>query len=133
MTETTLGTMGRWGCFSSNPRVEFLDDGRRVRVCETFTYQRASGQIFTVPQGFTCDGASIPRILWPLSGGPFEGRHRDAALVHDVLYAEGMTGTPIVDRATADRIFYEAQRCCGVPWVNAVAKYLAVRCFGPRW
>lgn len=103
-----------------------------MRICEPFAYVSAGGMRVTVPGDFVCDGASIPRILWPLSGGPFEGRHRDAALVHDYLYACGRLGEPEYSRATADRIFLEAMRCCGVSAFHARAKWLAVRAFG-RW
>lgn len=125
--------MSRWGAFSAHPRVELLDDGRRVRVCDAFAYTRASGGRVTVPAGFECDGASIPRVLWPLSGGPFEGRHRSAALIHDYLYACGRDGKPECSRKEADQTFYEAQRACGCSAVSARTKYLAVRAFGPRW
>lgn len=133
MTTDTAPLVSPWGHFTANPRVELLDDGRRVRICEAFCYVARDGTTYTVPAGFTCDGASIPRLLWPLSGGPFEGRHRDAALVHDRLYCAGRDGNAICARATADRVFYEAMRCCGVPWWSAALKYLAVRAFGPRW
>mgnify|MGYP001041562264 CR=1 FL=1 len=117
-----------WGRFEGAVRVELLDDGRTVRICEPFAYVRANGEAYEVPADFVCDGASIPRILWPLSGGPFEGKHRAAALVHDYLYRL-FIGT----RANADRVFYEGMRCCGVNVISARAKYTAVRLFGPRW
>src|SRR5690606_37335397 len=40
----------------------------------------------TVPAGFEHDGASVPRLLWTLSGAAPDGLHRAAALVHDFNY-----------------------------------------------
>lgn len=122
-----------WGGFEGACEIELLPDGRKVRVVESFAYMRPNGMRVTVAAGLVCDGASIPRILWPFAGGPFEGRHRLAAITHDYLYSLGRAGTPLVDRATADRIFYEAMRCCGVSAFSARTKYFAVRAFGPRW
>ncbi len=125
----------KFGRFSRSSRVEFLADGRSVRIVREFSFIRPDGGWIKVPRGFVCDGASIPRILWPLSGGPFEGKHRDAALVHDALYASHRcakhTGDQF-DRATADRVFYEAMRAGGVDAIRATCKYLAVRMFGGR-
>jgi hypothetical protein len=38
-----------------------------------------------VPEGFVCDGASVPRPLWFFR--PPDGLHRAAAVAHDWLYA----------------------------------------------
>lgn len=125
--------MTSWGGFEGEVAVVLEPDGRTVKVEHSFAYMRPNGQKITVEAGLTCDGASIPRILWPLAGGPFEGKHRAAAIVHDYLYSLGRAGTPLMTRAEADRCFYEAQRCCGVSAFSARSKYLAVRAFGPRW
>lgn len=39
-----------------------------------------------VPQYFLFDGASIPRMLWPIVGHPYDSDYVQAAGVHDVLY-----------------------------------------------
>ena len=39
----------------------------------------------TVPKGFRWDGASIPKIFWRINFKP-DGKHRAAALVHDLIY-----------------------------------------------
>ena len=39
-----------------------------------------------VPKGFIYDGASIPRLVWTLTGMRPDGLLRAAALVHDFLY-----------------------------------------------
>lgn len=45
------------------------------------------GKHFTVEEGFICDGASVPRLLWPWM--PPDGLHRAAALPHDRIFASG--------------------------------------------
>lgn len=40
----------------------------------------------TVPEGFTYDGASVPRLAWTLSGITPDGLIRAAALIHDWIY-----------------------------------------------
>lgn len=121
------------GFFTRRPVVEFLPDGRKVRIARSFFF--VSGRVnraIHVPEDFICDGASIPPILYVASGGPFVGKHRDAALVHDYLYAEHRAGRPIVNKTDADGIFYDAMRASGVNAFHARAKYFAVRLFGNR-
>lgn len=80
---------------------------------------------FVVPKGYHTDGASIPRwIRWLI--GPFEA-HTSAAVAHDWLYDGHIT-----DRATADLIFLEAMRLCGVHTWKRVLMYAAVRVGGGR-
>lgn len=43
------------------------------------------GRRFIVEEGFFCDGASVPRLLWPFM--PPDGLHRPAALAHDRVFA----------------------------------------------
>jgi len=63
----------------------------------------------TVPAGFESDGASIPRLFWWLIGGPFSGKYRDAAVLHDYLCKH-----PDYTRKQADDIFLEAMAELGV-------------------
>lgn len=39
-----------------------------------------------VPEGFIYDGASVPRVLWSLTGLHPDGLMRAASLVHDYIY-----------------------------------------------
>lgn len=132
-----------FGWFEDDPVLELLPDGRSVRLVESLRFVRSGRHAFDtieVPAGFVCDGASIPRILWPLSGGPFEGKHRDGAIVHDYLYSRIRELWPERNdtrwrdgvRADADHVFYEAMRACGVSEIHARAKYAAVRLFGGK-
>lgn len=77
---------------------------------------------FLVPAGFISDGASVPRIFWPIF--PPLGRYFKAALVHDYLLINGVARKP------ADQIFKLALHELDIkPWrVNTL--YLAVRSWG---
>lgn len=109
-------------------KAEFLDDGRRVKLIEDFSYKDDRGKIWLAPAGTTVDGASIPQSLWSLIGGPFEGKYRNASVIHDYY----------CDRKTeawygVHQVFYEAMLASGVSESRAKVMYLAVFHFGPRW
>ena len=108
----------------------WMDDGRNMRLISPFTYVRNGDPptAFTVPQGFTTDGASIPRFFWRVIGGPLEGPYRRAAVVHDFLCTAQTIPSP-----DAHRVFYDACLDDGCPKWRATLMYWAVRFFGPRW
>jgi hypothetical protein len=118
-----------WGYFIGHPKTEWLfgDDGDRMRLCQDFAYWDRRSIRWVAREGLEFDGASKPRFLW-WGGGPYEGRYRRAAIIHDALYHDRR-----VDRATADRVFYEGMRADGVSATRALLYYWAVRWFGPRW
>jgi hypothetical protein len=66
--------------------------------------------VFSVPEGFETDFASIPRLFWPVIGHP-AGRYAQAAALHDRLYGTGAAGS----RARADAVFMEGMAVLGVP------------------
>jgi hypothetical protein len=61
-------------------------------------------------------------------GGPFEGRYRNASVLHDVSYDQKQL--PPQD---CDRMFYNAMRCIGVSAVEAKTIYYALLRFGRHW
>ncbi|WP_178860857.1 DUF1353 domain-containing protein [Thiomicrorhabdus cannonii] len=76
----------------------------------------------TVPAGFISDGATVPRILWPIF--PPIGRYLKATLVHDYYLQQG------IDRKTADHHFKHCLIALDVePW-RVHAMYYAVRVYG---
>jgi hypothetical protein len=79
---------------------------------------------FTLPRGTTCNGASVPGIVRPLFGDPFEGPNRDAGWLHDYLYA-----TKRISRAQADELFYRELVDDGCSAASARIMYTAVRWF----
>ena len=110
------------------PVVVFLDDGRLVKLVKPFAYISVQGRAWRVPKDAIVDGASIPRALWSLIGGPFEGRYRNASIIHDWF-------CDVRTRAWQDvhKVFYEALLASGVSRSRAMLMYAAVRRFGPRW
>jgi hypothetical protein len=71
-------------------------------------YTDPKGVVWIAPAGSEVDGASIPRALWPFFGGPFEGKYRNASVLHDVAYDQKTRPWQQVDR-----MFYDAMRCGG--------------------
>jgi hypothetical protein len=104
------------------------DDGRHMTLLKPYGFVDANGLVWEVPKGATVDGASIPRALWPVAGGPFEGKYRNASVLHD-WYCDLRT-RPWRD---VHRMFYEAMRTSGVEESQAKVMYLAVMVGGPRW
>jgi hypothetical protein len=80
-----------------------------------------------VREGFTTDGASIPRLLWPVIGSPFDPDYiAPCAGVHDPLYAAELFPRPKCDElmrllmrvntprsARRSRLFWSAVRVGG--------------------
>jgi hypothetical protein len=87
-----------------------------------FQYVSSRGTI-TIPQGFTTDLASIPRVFWNLLSPTDE--FLQAAICHDYLYS-----SHLYDKATSDLIFLEAMEASGVGWFKRKIIYRAVWMFG---
>jgi len=107
---------------------EWLDDGRRMKLVEPFAYVDQVGVRWDAPAGWVVDGASIPRAAWSVIGGPFEGKYRNASVIHDVACEQKQRPWPYVHR-----VLYTAMLAAGVDSINAKIMYAAVYQFGPRW
>ncbi|TPI54208.1 DUF1353 domain-containing protein [Mesorhizobium sp. B3-1-3] len=105
-----------------------LADGRRMRVVKKFGFEEADGLHWRVPPRTIVDGASIPKPLWSLLGGPFEGKYRDASVVHD-YYCDARSA----DWRSVHLMFYRAMLVSGVSVRRAKVMYAAVYFAGPRW
>ena len=122
-------TEASFGSYEGLPaRIELLPDGRRAKLLSALTYIGPDGLPWPVDAGVTVDGASIPRAFWTLIGGPFEGRYRDASIVHD-RYCD----LRIKPWRDTHRMFHDAMRCSLVPSMKARVMFYAVYRFGPRW
>ena len=119
---------GAWGRFVGDVVAKWGDDGRDMTLVEPFAYVDPGEVRWDAPAGAVVNGASIPRAFWSVIGGPFEGRFRNASVVHDVA-------CEVRDRPWQDvhRMFFDACRCGGVGAVKATTMYYAVYHFGPRW
>jgi len=117
-----------WGFYSGSPETRWNPDGRTMTLLSELRYTDPEGEIWIAPPGSVVDGASIPRSLWTVMGGPFEGKYRNASVLHDVSYDEH--NRPWQD---CDRMFYNAMRCSGVSAVEAKTMYYALYKFGHHW
>lgn len=89
-----------------------------------------------VPKGTRTDGASIPRVLWPVLGAPWSVRYALAAVVHDYIYqvqgnvTDGATYGVTMTRRQADYLFRHLLLDAGLGRVRAWVMWLGVRLGG---
>src|SRR6267143_6094109 len=117
-----------WGYYSGPIETRWENDGRSMTLLNELRYTDPKGVVWIAPPGSKVDGASIPRSLWSLMGGPFEGKYRNASVLHDVSYDQHIR--PWQD---CDRMFYNAMRCSGVGAVEAKTMFYALYRFGHHW
>jgi len=117
-----------WGFYSGEPETRWNADGRSMTLLSELRYTDPQGLVWVAPAGSTVDGASIPRSLWSIMGGPFEGKYRNASVLHDVAYEQH--NRPWQD---CDRMFYNAMRCSSVSAVEAKTMYYSLYRFGRHW
>ncbi len=101
---------------------------RRWRVARSFKYYvgyEKSKEVISIPAGFETDFASVPRLFWSII--PPDGRHTQAAVLHDYLYHKH-----IYSRKKSDKIFLEAMKVLRVSWWRRHVMYRAVRMFGGK-
>ncbi len=126
---TSLGHAQNFGKYVGKVQTEWLDnDARRMRLLATFSYVDPNGVTWTAPAGWIIDGASIPVFAWSVVGGPFNGKYRDASVIHDVACDQKAQPWEMVHEA-----FYWAMLASGVEDWRAKVMYAAVYHFGPRW
>jgi hypothetical protein len=118
----------KWGYYNGEPVTKWNSDGRTMTLLTELRYTDPQGVVWVAPIGSVVDGASIPRYLWSVMGGPFEGKYRNASVLHDVAYGEH--NRPSWD---CDRMFYNAMRCSGVSVGEAKTMYYALYKFGRHW
>lgn len=100
---------------SNNNEAILLDDF----IAETLKYK------FKIKKGFVFDGASIPKLFWNVIGSPFTGKYKEAALVHDALYA-----SEYFKRKECDDIFLDLMERADVGYFKRYTMYWAVRIGG---
>ena len=92
------------------------------KLISPLVYQSDIAGTITVPAGFECDFASVPRI--PVAFMFFGDEAHKAAVVHDYLYRYAS-----VKREVADKVFFEAMTISGVGW-KRYPMFWGVRLFG---
>jgi hypothetical protein len=123
-----LKQQNKWGHYSGYVEARWENDGRNMTLLSELRYRDPDGVVWIAPAGSVVDGASIPRSLWSLMGGPFEGKYRNASVLHDVSYDQHTKPWQ-----ECDHMFYNAMRCSGVSAVEAGTMYYALRKFGRHW
>lgn len=116
------------GRFLSLPKTEWLPGGRDMKLTEDFVYIDPMEIAWLAPKDSVVNGASIPRAFWTSIGGPFEGKYRNASIVHDVA-CEKMARP----HDEVHRMFFHACVAGGVSERKAKKLYWAVAKFGPKW
>lgn len=112
--------------FTSVLVVSPYQDGKTWYLRSPLVYEvgaLGSNDLVAVPQGFTTDFASIPRLFWIVL--PRWGKYGNAAVVHDYLYYDQSRS-----RREADQIFFEAMEVLEVPYWQRDPMHWAVRAFG---
>lgn len=123
-----LPLAAQFGQFQNAIRAEFLPDGRFIQLLEDLVYDDDKGQRWIAPKGSKVDGASIPPALWSVIGGPYEGKYREASVIHDVECQR--KSAPWKD---VHYRFYTAMRARGVAEKLALGMYGGVKVCGPQW
>lgn len=118
----------RWGHFSGPVETRWDNDGLSMTLLNELRYTDPDGVVWIAPAGSKVNGASIPRAFWSLIGGPFDGKYRNASVLHDVAYTQKTRSA-----RAADRMFYNAMRCSGVGVVEAKTMYYALYRHGRHW
>jgi hypothetical protein len=117
-----------FGKYIGSVQTEWIDAERKMRLLAPFTYVDPKGVEWTAPSGWVIDGASIPVFAWSIIGGPYNGRYRNASVIHDVACDQQAQPWEQVHEA-----FYWAMLASGVENWRAKVMYAAVYHFGPRW
>lgn len=106
-------------------KVDIIQRGKDtwLRTLEDIRFDLA-GIEYTIPAGFECDGASIPRIFWRIIGPPIDCHYIEEAILHDYLYR-----FQPVSRSVADRDFFDR---LNKPWmrIRRYLIYISVAAFG---
>jgi hypothetical protein len=93
-------------------------------LLEPLQYMDKTGKIHTIPESFTTDLASVPRlpVMYAVYGN--RGQAIRAAVLHD-YYCR----TKLIARKRADKLFLEAMLDDGMPEADAKAMYAAVAAY----
>jgi hypothetical protein len=117
-----------WGSYEGEVVTRWLKGGRLMQLMQNFRYTDPNGLMWAAPKESIVDGASIPQVAWSFIGGPFEGKYREASVIHDVACQAKIRPWELVHRS-----FYTAMLASGVEEWRAKTMYAAVYGGGPRW
>jgi Protein of unknown function (DUF1353) len=116
------------GRYTGKLILEPLRGGQQLKTVLDFGFLDADGRHWPVPPGTSVDGASIPKALPSLWGGLWQGKYREATVVHDYHCAARSA-----DCQSVHRMFYRAMLASDVSKLRAKLTYAGVYFAGPRW
>lgn len=111
----------------------YTKSGYFAEITSEIVYKDKSGLEVKVIKGFRTDFASIPKCLQSFIS-PI-GKHSQASVIHDYLYAKNSYGikdglATKVSRRAADKIFYNSMLDSNVNKFTAIVMWAMVRAFG---
>jgi len=109
--------------FLNDLLIKSIRGSELFELVEPLSYQH-DGVVYTAPIGFKTDFASIPPAIRGFIDTD-EGNIRDAAVIHDWLYATGE-----LSREDSDSILRAAMRELGAGVIKSSVVFYAVRWFG---
>ncbi len=93
-----------------------------------FGYIDPLGKGWQTDKGAKTDGASIPKLLQPFVGSPWEKNYIRAAVIHD-WYCD----RHVRPWKETHKVFYSAMLASGLESRKAKLMFYAVYAFGPKW
>ena len=78
----------------------------------------------SLPEGYSWDGATIPRVWWSVMGHPLKQEFRLASLIHDWRCEHARTGA---ERMVGDALFLECLERAGLVRWRRIGMWVAVR------
>jgi hypothetical protein len=114
--------------YIDGPQYEKANEFGHIRLTKDYCFL-VDDKEFWCPKFYSCDGASIPRLFWPIAGSPFDPEKVPAAFAHDAIYL-----THAFTRADADEILFQLLMQGGCKLRTARTMWAAVRAFaGFAW
>lgn len=129
LAETYCKTAQDRDCFTGKfSLVDIPGNPQRKLLGADFGYVDRNGVGWQTNKGAETDGASIPPLLQPFVGSPWEDGYIRAAVIHD-WYCDRHV------RSWQDThlVFYNAMLASGLNVAKAKLMFYAVYSFGPRW
>jgi hypothetical protein len=117
---------------------EVPENSAKELLDESLTFVDSRGVRWTAPKGTWTDGASVPRLLLPITDDRFAAVFLKAAVVHDAYcqdFNEGRCPAQFRKKPWKDvhNMFYEACLAGGTDPLTAKLMFAGVWLSGPRW
>jgi hypothetical protein len=116
-------------CFTGKFGLVDIPGDPKYKLLEAdFGYIDPAGVGWQTNKGTRTDGATIPPLLQPFVGSPWEDGYIRAAVIHDWYCDHTVRGWK-----TTHRVFYNAMIASGLDVTKAKLMFYAVYAFGPTW